>query len=378
MPNTRPPQTAHAAHAGDALPPRATPGGPPPSLLEQDMLAEPAAPRRAPALARLGASVRRAAAGAWQKKAVRVGAAAAAVLALAGGGVAWWLAVRIDPPPDYATANLDVLFDYTLLNDDFNRLSIDERLRLIEQLVTRLRDMGSSDSVLMAMFASQIAGPARAQLEKNLSRLGVDVFDSFAQDYDPNASVADRKKYLAETFVKIESWFEKLGGEEPRDVAPEERLARAQRQAQREAEWAREGNVGASEMARMFDVMNNRVGAHASGFQKRRITGLLRDMSKVMRNQDLASGEVTMLPRKERRKEEPQPDAATAPAPAAAASPAAEPTMPEPSNTEASDTQPKDTDTKDTESKDTETKDTETKAGEPTPAPAGGEPVKKP
>src|SRR5215471_16814201 len=54
------------------------------------------------------------------------------VLAL---GVAAWLVFRPVPQPDYTRDNLKRVFNYTLLTDRFNQLPIEERMKLIGQLV---------------------------------------------------------------------------------------------------------------------------------------------------------------------------------------------------------------------------------------------------
>ncbi|MCA9300340.1 MAG: hypothetical protein KDA28_14820, partial [Phycisphaerales bacterium] len=102
-----------------------------------------------------------------------------AALVVIGGAVGTWLAVRPTPKPD-PWAGLDELFDYTLLTDDFNDLPIEERLEMIRAIIDKMKSMDSSDSVLVATFAAQIKGYARQQLEKNASRLAIDLWDDYA------------------------------------------------------------------------------------------------------------------------------------------------------------------------------------------------------
>lgn len=212
----------------------------------------------------------------------RVSAVVLAVL-LVGGGLWVWLAVRIQPPPDYAHDSLDTLFEYTLLTDDFNRLPLEERIALIEQLVERLRKIGSGDSVLLAMFASMISGEARAQLEENISRLAIDVSDKYAASYDPNAPQQEREAYLRDAYLGMVSMFDFADGEVG-EHTPEELLEEGRRQARRDLNRFKKGKVGAAEVVRVFDLMNNKVGKHMSGHQKIRVSAMFRDMTEMLRS----------------------------------------------------------------------------------------------
>ena len=208
--------------------------------------------------------------------------AAALVLLVGGAGAIVWSQMRVQPPPDYETARLDVLFEYTLLTDDFNRLSVEERLELIGQLIDRLKAMGSSDSLMLAMFASTIMGEMRAQLEENISRLAIDVADKFALEYDPNVPEVEKQQYLEDVFVDMQRLFAVVDA----DLATkdrEEMLDEGRRQAQRDLDRFNKGKVGAGEVMRVFDVMNNKVGSHMSGHQRVRVQTMFRDMTEMLR-----------------------------------------------------------------------------------------------
>lgn len=212
----------------------------------------------------------------------RLVSAGALSLVLAGIGVGAWLHYRIEPPPDYDTARLDVLFEYTLLTDDFNRLPVEERIALIGQLIERLKAMGSGDSVLLAMFASMIMGEMRVQIEENLSRLAVDVADKYAVSYDPNAPEADRTAYLEDAFIGMQRMFTVID-QGLAEKSDEEMLEDGRRQARRDLRRFEQGRVGADEMIRVFDIMNNKVGAHMSGHEKVRVQTMFRDMTRMLR-----------------------------------------------------------------------------------------------
>lgn len=204
------------------------------------------------------------------------------VVLLGGGGFGAWWATRFEPPPDYETARLDTLFEYTLLTDDFNKLSVEERLALIGQLIDRLKAMGTNDSLLLAMFASTIMGEMRAQLEENVSRLAIDVADKFAADYDPNVGEQDKQRYLEDAFVDMQRLFAVVDT----DLATKDRdemLDEGRRQAQRDLNRFNDGKVGAGEVIRVFDLMNNKVGSRMSGHQKMRVQTMFRDMTEMLR-----------------------------------------------------------------------------------------------
>jgi hypothetical protein len=223
-------------------------------------------------------------------KLLRVGVPAL-VLLLVGGGVGAYVALRERPTPDYATERLDLLFDYTLLSDEFNRLPVEERLRLMQMLVDRLKKMSSSDSMLLGAFAAGIAGQAREQIERNASRLAIDVWDKYAKDY-PDVSAAEREKFLEDTYVQFSKMMETVGGQ-VRDVSDEQRVAEAREQAQRDRERmsnpdrAPDGEA----LGRFFGFMNNNVGGHATPQQRVRGQQMLRDMSRHFRGEAIATGE---------------------------------------------------------------------------------------
>lgn len=205
-----------------------------------------------------------------------------AALVIAVGAVgAWWVS-RIEPPPDYETASLDTLFEYTLLTDDFNRLSVEERLELMGQLIERLRSISSNDSVLLAMFASMIMGEAREQLQENISRLMIDVSDKFAAGYDPTATEDEREEYLEDVFLQLQGMGRFVAGDFE-EKSREELLDEGSRQAKRDQKRFEQGKVGADEVIRVFDVMNNEVGQYMSGHQKVRVSGMFRDMTEMLR-----------------------------------------------------------------------------------------------
>ena len=201
-------------------------------------------------------------------------------------GLAAWLIFRPVPQPDYRTARLDKVFNFTLLTDEFNRLPVEKRLELIRQLIDRLRGMSAGDSAMLAAFAAGIAGAARDQIEENASRLAVDLWDTYAEEYS-KAPPDDRNQFLDQTFIEFTKMAETLAGE-PRDISDADRLAEGRRQAERDEKNIRDGRGPSGRMlGRMYGVVRDGVGSHAAPQQRTRGQLMMRDMTRRLRGEDL-------------------------------------------------------------------------------------------
>ena len=198
------------------------------------------------------------------------------------GMVRAYLALRPVPQPDYDADAIDRLFDYTLLTDEFNRLSVDERLALLAQLRERLEGMGGNDSVLLAAFAARIKGELREQLLENVSRLGIDLADKYAVGYNARGTPAEREAFLQASFVDLHKRMEELGGS-TREMSDEERLAEGQRQAERDMKIIESGAISGRQAGEIFSFMNDVVGQHASTHERARTSVFMRDMSRMLR-----------------------------------------------------------------------------------------------
>lgn len=223
-----------------------------------------------------------------RQRSIRYGAVAGAVLLIAGG-VGLYFVLRPYPEPDYRTAPIDVLFDFTLLRDEFNRLSIERRLELLAILRERVEGMSGSESMLLAAFAAGIMGQAREQIEENMSRLAIDLWDSYATQYE-SVSPDERDAFLDMAYVEFYKQMATLGGD-TRQRSDEEILNRGRDEAQRGHEWLKTGEGPSGRMlGRAFDIMYNNVGSNATPQQKARGTLLMRDMTRRFRGQDVATG----------------------------------------------------------------------------------------
>lgn len=227
-----------------------------------------------------------------RKRAIRW-AIVAGSLVVVGGGIGSYFAFRPKPEPDYLTSDIDDILDFTVLSDEFNNLPIKRRMELLGQLVERLKKLDSGDSELLAAFAASIKGDIRRQLEENISRLAIDAWDEKAADYEKlgkDISPEQRKEFLEDTYVDFEKMMEAVGGRN-RDISDEERLARAKRNGQRDYDAFKEGKrPGNDQLGEFVGFMNTRMGSHASPAQRARGTGMMRDMTRVFRGQDPATG----------------------------------------------------------------------------------------
>jgi hypothetical protein len=207
-----------------------------------------------------------------------------------GGSVGAYFAFRPVPQPDFITANVDVLFNYTLLTEEFNSLPIEERLELIAQLVDRLKSIDGEQSLLMALFAAQIQGEVRKQFERNASLLAVDLFDSYAEDFDQSLPAEDRDAFVESKFVEFQKTLERVAGEE-NEMTDEERLIQGRKQAKRDLEFAQSGGLPVGNAVRMLTFVNRSVGTQASGHQKIRINGFVSQMVRTLREGEVPQEE---------------------------------------------------------------------------------------
>jgi hypothetical protein len=206
------------------------------------------------------------------------------------GGVGAFFYFRPVPQPDYATAPMDDVLNYTLLTDEFNNLPVDKRLELLKDLIDRLKTMSADDSSMMAAFAASIdTDKLRKQLEENASRLALDVWDKFALDYQ-NVPTSNRDAYLDKTMLEMTRLMETVGGFTDTRT-DEEKIAEARKQAKRDQDMLSKGQgPTAGQLARMADLMRNRVGQHSPPQQQQRGMQLMRDMTRHLRGQDPVTG----------------------------------------------------------------------------------------
>lgn len=216
---------------------------------------------------------------------------AVALIGVLGGGAMAWSALRPIHAPDALRDPMRDVLGFALLSDDFNKLSIDERIRLVMDLATRLQSMGGGDSALLASFAAGIRGEARDRLERNVRTLGVDMMTNYAAKY---AAVpdADRAAFIDATAVEWSKMMEQLTGQ-TREVDDGQRLREMKDQAERDAERAQRNTrpMTADGATNFFQMMQEDIGAYADPNQRAQTARFFRDMTRQLRGRDIETNQ---------------------------------------------------------------------------------------
>lgn len=214
-----------------------------------------------------------------------------ALLGAGGGAALAWSAFRPIRVPDAANDPLANVLGFALLDKDFRKLPVKERLEIVLQLAERLRTMSAGDSVLVAAFAAGIAGEARKQLEENMRTLGIDLMTDYANKY-AQVDGAKREEFLDETALEWSRLLEQLTGQE-RDVDDATRLQEMQTQAQRDAEQGRrrDGPLRSDNVADFFSSMQADINADANPNQRAQTAKFMRDMTRHLRGRDIRTNQ---------------------------------------------------------------------------------------
>jgi hypothetical protein len=222
-----------------------------------------------------------------------LGGALALAGVVAGASVAWSELRPINPPDVFADPFKDVL-GFALLDKDFNRLPIEERIRLLQEMAEKIRGLSSGDSAMMAAFAAGITGKAREQLEANLRTLMVDLVDKFALEY-AQSTEADREKAMEQCLLEMFELTNTLRMDEakPTDDTPAENLAEVRESASARAERMKgegKSQVDSGDVAGVFQWVQSDVSKYSEPNERARTTRFMRDAVRYMRGQDINTG----------------------------------------------------------------------------------------
>ena len=213
------------------------------------------------------------------------------LLGAGSGGALAWAAFRPINAPDAGNDPLTNVLGFALLDKDFRRLPVRERLELVLQLAQRLQTMNAGDSVLVAAFAAGIAGEARKQLEENMRTLAIDLMADYAKNYS-GLDDAQREAFLDETALEWSTMLEQFTGQES-DATNEERLADMREQAQSDAEAARraDGPLTEDNVASFFESMQADVNGDAKPTERAQTARFVRDMTRHLRGRDIRTNQ---------------------------------------------------------------------------------------
>jgi hypothetical protein len=156
----------------------------------------------------------------------------AATIALIGAA-SWLVADRLPrKPPNIFDTPVDGVLSY-LSEEDFNHLSVDERLAFLQDVIKRFTQMNQSDSAVASAFFAGLTGPANEKLIGNARILGKDILVQGASEFLAMKSEKDRAAFLDQWIVK---WFrlgDDLGGD-PSGMSDQQILERLGKQGRRD------------------------------------------------------------------------------------------------------------------------------------------------
>ena len=208
------------------------------------------------------------------------------------GGIWAILAFAPRPTPDYFDDDMEDILEYTLLSDDFNSLPIERRMELLRDLVQRLKTLSGEDSAAMAAFAATIKKEMRRQMERNIKQLAADTIDIYANDYS-RIPPDEQHRFLDDAIIGFTEMMEQIAGENsplPRDRG--ERLTVIKDQAKRDVGTLRENDErpSARRVAQFFEFIHNDQENISDPVQRGRNARFMRDMTRHLRGQDIATG----------------------------------------------------------------------------------------
>jgi hypothetical protein len=217
-----------------------------------------------------------------RRREILSGFAAIAIVGGLGATAYWWFEVRWKPPPSIFDTPVDDVLGYLAL-DDFNTLSLEERMRFLLEFADRFRGLSQSESAVMAGFLAGLSGPAREQLTQNARQLAKDILAQGADRYLA-LPAAERAKFLDEWLLEWTKLGERLATGEVSDTPDQERLRDikedAKRDANRERDAARIPLLNDRSASRFLDFWSSDVESASSPKEQGQITRFMEDLRK--------------------------------------------------------------------------------------------------
>ena len=156
-----------------------------------------------------------------REREVLIGTVSTAVLV----GVVWlgwiWMASRWTPPPSIFDSPVDDVLGY-LTMDDFNQMSVEDRLNYLGRFASRFRGLEQEESASMAAFLAGVTGPTREQMRQNARTLAKDVLLEGAEGYFATPE-DERGKYIDDWLSGWQRKAEEMAFGESRPIDDETR-----------------------------------------------------------------------------------------------------------------------------------------------------------
>ena len=197
-----------------------------------------------------------------------------------GSGGFWWLDSRWQSPPSIFDAPVDDALGYLAL-DDFNSLSLEERMSYLTDFAQRFRGMQQEESASAAAFLAGLTGPTREQMRQNARVLAKDILMDGAEGY-LSLPEAERAAFLDEWMSRWMKAGERFMLGEERGMTDEERLARVNEESRedvmRERHLDRIPKVTGENVSRFIDFWQTDIEIASTPREQGQIIRFLEDL----------------------------------------------------------------------------------------------------
>lgn len=204
----------------------------------------------------------------------------ALLIALAIFGGVWWWSFRWQPPPSIFDSPVDDSLGYLAI-DDFNQLSLEERMRYLTEFADRFRGLQQQESASAAAFLAGLTGPTREQMRQNVRILAKDILLDGAEGY-LSIPEEERAAFLDEWLAEWMRKGERMALGEERDLNDEERIERinerSREDAMRERDPGRIPQMDGEDAVRFIDFWRSDVEVASTPREQGQILRFLEDL----------------------------------------------------------------------------------------------------
>jgi len=163
-------------------------------------------------------------------------------------------------PPSIFDTPVDGVLSY-LSTDDFNALSVEERMNFLQGVLKKFSQMSQADSAVASSFLAGLTGPANEKLVDNARILGKDIIVQGAAEYLAISDQKARDDYIDKWLIKWTRFAEESTGR-PTGRSDDEILHRMSDDARRDA--GRNVTMDAIMAQQIIDFWNRDVASVAS------------------------------------------------------------------------------------------------------------------